>query len=129
MIQFIEHGEIRLWAETFGAPASPCALLLSGSGALSVFWPTAFCENLAREGLFVIRYDHRDIGYSTHTSTPYGIFALLDDGLAVLDAFRVKAAHFIGHSLGGYLVELAAAHRTDRVRSATMISCGPTVTP
>jgi pimeloyl-ACP methyl ester carboxylesterase len=129
MIELVEHGGIRLWTESFGAAGSPCALLLSGAGALSAFWPTDFCERLAEEGLFVIRYDHRDIGYSTHTSAPYAIFALLADGLAVLDAFGVKAAHLIGHSMGGYLVELAAVHSGCRVRSATMISAGPTVTP
>jgi pimeloyl-ACP methyl ester carboxylesterase len=129
MIQFIERGEIRLWTESFGAPGSPCVLLLSGAGALATFWPTEFCSRLADEGLFVIRFDHRDIGYSTHTSAGYDIFALLADGLAVLDGFRVAAAHFIGHSMGGYLVELAAVHHGSRVRSATMVSAGPTVTP
>jgi pimeloyl-ACP methyl ester carboxylesterase len=103
--------------------------LLSGAGAVSTFWPMEFCGCLAENGLFVIRYDHRDIGHSSHTSAPYDIFALLADGLAVLDAFRVRAAHLIGHSMGGYLVELAAVHRASRVRSATMISSGPTVTP
>src|SRR5262249_21516207 len=60
---------------------------------------------------------------------PYDMFALLADGLAVLDAFQVGAAHLIGHSMGGYLVELAAVHRASRVLSATMISSGPTATP
>jgi pimeloyl-ACP methyl ester carboxylesterase len=129
MIQFIDHAGIRLWTESFGTAGSPCALLLSGAGAPSVFWPTEFCEHLAQEGLFVIRYDHRDIGYSTHTTVPYGIFTLLDDALAVLDAFGVKAAHLIGHSMGGYLAELAAVHQGSRVLSATVISAGPTVTP
>jgi pimeloyl-ACP methyl ester carboxylesterase len=103
--------------------------LLSGAGAPSAFWPAAFCRHLAEKGLFVIRYDHRDVGYSTHTSAPYDIFALLDDGVAVLDAFQVTAAHLVGHSMGGYLVELAAVHRASRVLSATMISAGPTVAP
>ena len=31
--------------------------------------------------------------------------------------------------MGGYLVALAAVHRTPRVLSATMVSAGPTVTP
>jgi pimeloyl-ACP methyl ester carboxylesterase len=129
MIHFIERGAIRLWSESFGDPGCPCALLLSGAGALSVFWPTEFCSRLADENLFVIRYDHRDIGYSTHISAPYDIFTLLDDGLAVLDAHRVNAAHLIGHSMGGFLAELAAVHHAPRVLTATMISAGPTVTP
>jgi pimeloyl-ACP methyl ester carboxylesterase len=128
MIRFIEHGDIRLWTESFGAEGSPCALLLCGAGAPSAFWPTEFCRRLAAEGLFILRYDHRDIGYSTHTSASYDIFALLADALAILDAYEVKIAHLIGHSMGGYLTALAAVHQASRVLSATMISSGPTVT-
>jgi pimeloyl-ACP methyl ester carboxylesterase len=130
MIQVINQGPISLWTESFGAPGSPCVLLISGAGALSTFFPTEFCSRLADSGLLVIRYDHRDIGYSTHTSgAQYDILALLGDALAILDGYRVQAAHVIGHSMGGYLAALAAVHQASRVLSATMISAGPTVTP
>jgi pimeloyl-ACP methyl ester carboxylesterase len=129
VIQFVEHGPIRLWTEGLGVPGRPCALLISGAGAHAAFWPEAFCRLLAEAGLFVIRYDHRDIGYSTHTEADYDLFALLDDAMAVLDAHRVDAAHLVGHSMGGYLAAMAAVYRAPRVLSATMISAGPTVTP
>jgi pimeloyl-ACP methyl ester carboxylesterase len=129
MIQFVERGAIRFWTESFGGPGRPCALLISGAAAHAAFWPDEFCGLLAERGLFVIRFDHRDIGYSTHIREDYDIFALLDDALAILDAYRVGAAHLIGHSMGGCLVALAAVHRAPRVLSATMISAGPTVTP
>jgi pimeloyl-ACP methyl ester carboxylesterase len=129
MIQFVERGDIRLWSEGFGVPGHPCVLLISGAGAPATFWPDEFCRLLADEGLHVIRFDHRDMGYSTHPSGPYDLFTLLDDGLAVLDAHLVASAHAIGHSMGGYLAALAAVHRAPRVLSATMISAGPTVTP
>jgi pimeloyl-ACP methyl ester carboxylesterase len=129
MIQFVERGPIRLWSEGLGVPGQPCALLISGAGAHAAFWPDDFCRLLVEAGLFVIRYDHRDIGYSTHTQADYDLFTLLDDAMAVLDAHRVDAAHLAGHSMGGYLAALAAVHRASRVLSATMISVGPTVTP
>jgi pimeloyl-ACP methyl ester carboxylesterase len=81
------------------------------------------------DGALVIRFDHRDIGCSTHTEAGYDLFAFLADALAILDANAIQAAHFIGHSMGGYLVALAAVHEATRVLSATMISAGPTVTP
>jgi pimeloyl-ACP methyl ester carboxylesterase len=102
-------------------------LLISGAGAHSGFWPDDFCRELVDSGLFVVRFDHRDIGYSTHGSDHYDLFVLLGDLLAILDAYGVDAAHFIGHSMGGYLVALAAVHQAPRVLSATMISSGPTV--
>ncbi len=103
--------------------------MISGAGAHAAFWPDDFCHLLVEAGLFVIRYDHRDVGYSTHTQGDYDIFTLLADVLAVLDAHRVDAAHLVGHSMGGYLAALAAVHQAPRVLSATMISAGPTVTP
>jgi pimeloyl-ACP methyl ester carboxylesterase len=129
VIQFVERGAIRLWSEGLGAPGRLCALLISGAGSHAAFWPDDFCRLLAEAGLFVIRYDHRDIGYSTHTEADYDLFTLLDDAMAVLDAHRVAAAHLAGHSMGGYLTAMAAAYRAPRVLSATMISAGPTVTP
>jgi pimeloyl-ACP methyl ester carboxylesterase len=129
MIQIVERGPIRLWSEGIGAPEQPCALLISGAGAQAAFWPDEFCRLLVDGELFVIRYDHRDIGHSTHTDADYDLFTLLDDSLAILDAHRIDAAHFVGHSMGGYLAALAAVHRAPRVLSTTMISAGPTVTP
>jgi pimeloyl-ACP methyl ester carboxylesterase len=129
MIQLVERGPIRLWTEGLGAPARPCALLISGAGSHAAFWPDASCRFLVEAGLFVIRYDHRDIGYSTHTEADYDLFTLLDDAMAVLDAHGVDAAHLAGHSMGGYLTAMAAVYRAPRVLSATMISAGPTVTP
>ena len=110
-------------------PRGGLALLISGAGAHAAFWPDEFCRLLAEGGLFVIRYDHRDIGHSTHTRSDYDLFTLLADSMAILDAHEVPAAHLVGHSMGGYLVALAAVHQAPRVLSATMISAGPTVTP
>jgi pimeloyl-ACP methyl ester carboxylesterase len=93
------------------------------------FSPDEFCRLLVEGGLFVVRFDHRDIGHSIHTRADYDLFTSLVDSLAVLDAHSVGAAHFVGHSMGGYIVALAAVHQAPRVLSATMISAGPTVTP
>jgi pimeloyl-ACP methyl ester carboxylesterase len=128
MIRLVERGAIRLRSEALGVPGRPCAILISGAGAHAAFWRDEFCRLLVDGGLFVIRFDHRDVGYSTHTQADYDLFTLLADSMAILDSNQVQAAHFIGHSMGGYLVALAAVHAAPRVLSATMISAGPTVT-
>src|SRR5262249_50721509 len=120
VIQVVERGAIHLWSETLGEPERPCALLISGAGAHAEFWPGEFFRTLVEGGLFVVRFDHRDIGRSTHTGSDYDLFTLLADALAILDAHRVRAAHLVGHSMGGYLAALAAVHRAPRVLSATM---------
>jgi len=33
--------------------------------ALACFWTNTFCESQASNGYLVIRYDHRDIGFSS----------------------------------------------------------------
>ena len=53
---------IELWYETLGDAADPPILLIMGQGAQATGWPAPFGRNLAR---FVIRYDYRDVGYST----------------------------------------------------------------
>ncbi len=127
MIQFVERGATRLWCEALGTPGRPCVLLISGAGAHSGFWPDDYCRELVDSGLFVVRFDHRDIGYSTHGADHYDLFVLLADLQAILDAYGVDAAHLVGHSMGGYLVALATVHQAPRVLSATMMSSGPTV--
>ena len=41
-----------------------------GLGAQMVAWQDDFCEALAERGLYVVRFDNRDIGRSTHLQGP-----------------------------------------------------------
>jgi pimeloyl-ACP methyl ester carboxylesterase len=43
---------------------------------------------------------------------------LLADSLTILNPHRVHAARLIGHSMGGYIVALAAVRQAPRVLSA-----------
>ncbi|MFH0787854.1 MAG: hypothetical protein V2B13_09615 [Pseudomonadota bacterium] len=36
-----------------------------GAGGQMIFWDFEFCELLAKQGHFVIRFDNRDVGLST----------------------------------------------------------------
>ena len=69
--QFCEVSDgITLCYETFGDPGDPAALLIMGLGAQMVAWQEDFCEELAERGLYVVRFDNRDIGRSTHLQGP-----------------------------------------------------------
>ena len=57
---------IELEYETFGDPADPALLLVMGFTAQMTAWDDEFCELLADRGRFVIRFDNRDCGLSTH---------------------------------------------------------------
>jgi pimeloyl-ACP methyl ester carboxylesterase len=41
-------------------------LLIMGLGSQLVHWPDTFCQQLADRGHYVVRFDNRDAGRSTH---------------------------------------------------------------
>lgn len=120
---------IDLDVDRFGEGPDPLVLLIPGAGAPKEFWPVAFCERLADAGRSVVRYSHRDTGLSTHVDERYPIGELLDDLFALLAQLGRAEAHLVGHSMGGFLVQLATCERPELVRSATSISAGSTVLP
>src|SRR5690348_591708 len=91
-------------------------VLLVGSSMLS--WPNELCERLVAGGRRVIRYDVRDTGRSE--SYPpgkpgYSLADLVDDAVGVLDATATKRAHVAGMSTGGWIAQLLALGRPERV--------------
>jgi len=82
---------VSIWTEWFPAKGPTC-LLVGGVGAISAFWPDTFCEELASSGYRVIRYDHRDAGYSSFVdfeTDPYGLMDLVEDAIAT---FAISSA-------------------------------------
>src|SRR3954467_5757578 len=87
-IQRAQVGDIELAYETFGSAEDPPLLLVMGLATQMVGWPDEFCRGLADRGLFVIRFDNRDIGLSTHLDD-----AGAPDILAVLGGDRSGVAY------------------------------------
>ena len=109
-VKKVVHNDVTLWTESFGDSSKPAMLLVAGAGAPCRFWHDSFCQKLTQY-FFVIRYDHRDTGFSTgfdYEKKPYTLNDLADDALNVLDSYGIKKAHIVGHSMGGYLAQLLA---------------------
>jgi pimeloyl-ACP methyl ester carboxylesterase len=126
--KMISHNGVEICTEYFGERDQPAMLLLAGATVSMLFWDEEFCRRLADRGFFVIRYDNRDVGKSTHYkpgTTPYDIVYLVNDAMAILDAYVLDKAHFVGMSLGGLIAQIAALKHPDRVQSLTLISTGP----
>ena len=122
----INRPEIK--SEVFGDPENPALLLIMGAMASMLWWPEAFCRELADAGLYVIRYDNRDTGRSTKYppgKPPYTFDDMADDAIGVLDSHGIGKAHVAGMSMGGMIAQLVALKHPSRVASLTVISSSP----
>jgi pimeloyl-ACP methyl ester carboxylesterase len=138
-------GDIELEYEVFGNPADPALLLVAGYAMQLISWEPALCEMFAASGFFVIRFDNRDSGLSTHLdigpfdvmasiaariaqqeppAAPYTIVDMANDGFAVLDALDIERAHVVGASMGGVIAQVMAIERPERVATLVSIMTG-----
>jgi pimeloyl-ACP methyl ester carboxylesterase len=101
-----------------------------GLGGSMLWWPDGFCRLLAGRGRFVIRYDQRDTGRSTTYEPGHPGYTGRDlraDAIALLDEYHFEAAHLVGVSAGGALVQLLALDSPSRVQSLVLISTSPAI--
>jgi pimeloyl-ACP methyl ester carboxylesterase len=136
--QFAQLGDVELCFETFGDPSGRPLLLVMGLGTQMIGWPDEFCAELAGRGFYVIRYDNRDSGRSTHfekvpppkplelftrkfKNLAYTLGDLAEDGMRLLDHLGVERAHVAGASMGGMIAQTMAARHPERVLSLTSI--------
>ncbi len=122
-----EANGIELCYETFGDRSDPALLLVSGYTSQLLGWEEGFCAELAARGRFVIRFDNRDVGLSTHLDgvpaepAPYTLSTFADDAFGLLDALGIDTAHLAGRSMGGMIVQTMAIEHPERVLSMTSI--------
>jgi aminoacrylate hydrolase len=92
--------------EVHGTQGSP-VVLSAGMGGSGRFWAPQVGPLARRHRVLV--YDHVGTGRSTRAPAgELGIARMARDVVAVLDAERIGAAHFVGHAIGG-IVGLALA--------------------
>jgi pimeloyl-ACP methyl ester carboxylesterase len=136
--RFCTVGDVELCYEPFGDADRPAVLLVMGLGTQMIGWHADFCRQLADRGFYVIRYDNRDVGRSTHLSdrpapTPreivmrrirrpaYLLADMAKDGMGLLTELGIDRAHIVGASMGGMIAQTMAADHPDRVLSLVSI--------
>jgi pimeloyl-ACP methyl ester carboxylesterase len=137
----IAVNDIEICYESFGPDDGPTALLVAGLGAQMTFWSPGFISELLDRGFRVIRFDNRDAGLSTKSAgdppdvmalyaqflggqpieSTYTLSTLAADAVGLLDALDIPAAHIVGASMGGMIVQTMAIEHPDRVLSLTSI--------
>jgi len=97
-----------------------------------------FCRRLAGRGYWVIRFDNRDVGLSTHlhdaplpnalaalqgdtSSASYTLADMADDTVGLIDGLGLEAAHLVGVSMGGMIAQMVAIRHPGRALSLTSI--------
>jgi pimeloyl-ACP methyl ester carboxylesterase len=123
--------------ETFGDPDDTPILLIMGLATQMIAWHEDFCEQLAERGFYVVRFDNRDIGRSTHFDfraptigqmlrgrvgpEQYTLSDMAEDAATLLRELGIAPAHVVGASMGGMIAQMLAAEHPEVVRSLTSI--------
>jgi pimeloyl-ACP methyl ester carboxylesterase len=130
-------GEVEIAYETFGDPTDPALLLVMGLGTQMLAWPDEFCDELAATGRYVVRFDNRDVGLSTHLNhlpvpspgrillgrarAPYSIDDMAGDALGLMDALALDTVDLVGASMGGFIAQAIALRAPERLRTLTLM--------
>lgn len=129
---------IELEYDTFGRDGDPPLLLIMGFSAQMIAWDEAFCQQIADEGFYVIRFDNRDVGLSSkieggptpdiakamsgdHSTASYTLDDMADDAAGLLDALGIDEAHIVGASMGGMIAQLVAIRHPEKTLSLCSI--------
>jgi pimeloyl-ACP methyl ester carboxylesterase len=133
---------IELEYVTAGDPANPPLLVVNGYTSQLISWPQGYVDQLVAQGLYVIRYDNRDVGLSTKLDgqvvspgavlsaslrgeplppVPYTLSDMAADGIGLLDHLGIDRAHIVGNSMGGMIVQTMAIEHPDRIASVTSV--------
>lgn len=148
--KIIQANGIEICTDAFGSPDNPALILINGQGGQLINWEAPFCEKLAAEGFYVVRFDHRDVGKSTHFSdeplpdmadtlqkwlmgkkykplkgAAYTLDDMVDDTAALMDTLGIEKANLMGVSMGGMIAQLFALKYPKRVLSLILYATSP----
>jgi len=113
----VEHRGCRLAYAARGG--GPPVLFVQGVGVHGGGWRPQV-DRLA-DRFRCVWFDNRGVGLSRPAGGPITVGQMTDDALAVMDAAGCRAAHVVGHSLGGLVALNLALSARERVRSLSLL--------
>jgi pimeloyl-ACP methyl ester carboxylesterase len=134
-VQIAPVNGIEIAYETFGDPTDPAIVLVMGLGTQMLGYHEGMCDALAASGRYVVRFDNRDVGLSTHWTSkppsipemlvrrnpPYRLSDLADDALGLVDHLGLDRYDLVGTSMGGFISQTMAIARPGQVRTLTQV--------
>lgn len=122
--KMIETARIKTYVLFSGPEGGTPVLFIHGNASSSTYW---------EEIMLALPADFRGIapdlrGYGDtedkRVDATRGMGDWVDDLLALMEALKIKKAHFVGHSMGGTIVLGMVAAAADRVLSGTVVNPG-----
>lgn len=110
----IKINDISMYYETYGQ-GEPI-IFISGFGADHTIWYEVV--NQLKQSYQVIVFDNRGAGQTDVPKGDYSIKQMADDVFALCVKLKIQQAHFVGNSLGGFILQLLALHYPNLVKSA-----------
>lgn len=126
--KIVRNNNVELWTESFGKSTDSPILLICGAGSHCITFSDEFCEALTKKGMYVIRFDNRDIGKSTlieYEKNPYSLDDMALDAVTILNEYKIPKAHIVGHSMGGFIGQLIAINHPERIISLVSMMSSP----
>jgi len=110
----IKINDISMYYEIHGA-GEPL-VLIAGFGSDHTVWD--WVVEQFKEQYKVILFDNRGAGQTDVAEGPYTLEQMMGDIVALCSELDIDKAHFIGNSLGGFILQALAFHHPDLVKSA-----------
>jgi len=114
----IEANGILVHYELDGPADLPVVMLSHSLACSRVMWDPQM--EVLKSDFRVLRYDTRGHGGSDAPEGAYSLEQLGADAVALLDALKISAVHFVGLSMGGMIGQCLALNHPDRLKSLTL---------
>lgn len=109
----IKINDIEMYYETMGK-GEPL-VFVSGFTADHLSWLTVL--NDFAQHFQVILFDNRGVGRTDAPTGPYSISQMAQDVVDLCAALKISSAHFVGSSMGGFIVQQLAYQHPSLVKS------------
>jgi len=116
----VKLNDISLYYEIYGE-GEPF-LLIGGLGSDSASW-LGVVKDFSTYFKTIV-FDNRGCGRSSASGKPT-ITEMAKDAIALLDFLKIKKAHILGHSMGGYIAQELAINYPNRVNKLILESTAP----
>jgi pimeloyl-ACP methyl ester carboxylesterase len=125
-IQYADIPNARIAYKSYGS-GEPLVMCIGFATNMDQ-WSTEVIVQLQKK-YQVIVFDYRGMGLSTNTDTAFTIHTLAEDLDALLEALKIRKAHVLGWSMGGFVAQMFAVKHPEKVQQLVLYAtnCGDTL--